>query len=335
FQYRIADHLGNTVVFFEDRDGDTKIKTEPMTSDPDSLEVLQRNYYYPFGMEMEGPWQAATAPRADYLYNGKEWNEDLGLDWYDYGARWYDPTIGRWNAVDPLAEKYAAWSPYGYALDNPILLIDPDGRSVDTEIYNSSGKKVGEDEKGRDGNIAIVSYEVGRDLKKGRISASDAISAGIQTTRTALKESLDVITRTEKNGGDREESSVISENRGVSRGETGEKAQSRTIEGAHLPYVPGSNNTSIHSHPINGGIEGGKIVSYSAEIPGPGDPPIFQNYKQNIIVGRLGAYEGEIDLSSGLIFITYTPPLGAAFFDRNSNHLGSVQREIMEKIVKK
>jgi hypothetical protein len=45
-------------VFFEDRDGDAKIKTESMTSDPDSLEVLQRNYYYPFGMEMEGPWQA-------------------------------------------------------------------------------------------------------------------------------------------------------------------------------------------------------------------------------------------------------------------------------------
>jgi RHS repeat-associated protein len=117
-------------VFFEDRDGDTKIKTESMTSDPDSLEVLQRNYYYPFGMEMEGPWQAATAPRADYLYNGKEWNEDLNLDWYDYGARYYDPSIGRWNGVDPLAEKYAAWSPYSYTFDNPIRFIDPDGRAA-------------------------------------------------------------------------------------------------------------------------------------------------------------------------------------------------------------
>ncbi|MFZ2898675.1 MAG: RHS repeat-associated core domain-containing protein, partial [Saprospiraceae bacterium] len=112
FQYRIADHLGNTVVFFEDRDGDTKIKTEPMTSDPDSLEVLQRNYYYPFGMEMEGPWQAVTAPRADYLYNGKELEEDLGLNWYAYGFRYYDPSIGRFTGVDPLAVEYAAWSPY-------------------------------------------------------------------------------------------------------------------------------------------------------------------------------------------------------------------------------
>ncbi len=127
FQYRIADHLGNTVVFFEDRDGDTKIKTEPMTSDPDSLEVLQRNYYYPFGMEMEGPWQAATAPRADYLYNGKELEEDLGLNWYAYGFRYYDPSIGRFTGVDPIGEQFAELSVYNYASNNPISKIDLHG----------------------------------------------------------------------------------------------------------------------------------------------------------------------------------------------------------------
>ena len=67
----------------------------------------------------------------DYLYNGKEFEEDLDLNWYDYGARYYDPALGRWNAVDPLAEKYAGWSPYCYTLNNPVLLIDPDGRAAD------------------------------------------------------------------------------------------------------------------------------------------------------------------------------------------------------------
>lgn len=62
-----------------------------------------------------------------YLYNGKEFNGDHGLNWLDYGARWYDPVIGRWNAVDPLAEKHFDFTPYNYVLSNPLLFIDPLG----------------------------------------------------------------------------------------------------------------------------------------------------------------------------------------------------------------
>ena len=80
---------------------------------------------------MSGPWAPSQAqPENPYRYNGKEHNPDLGLDWYDYGARWYDPAIAPWGQVDPLAnhENQIDKSPYSYAWNNPVNLTDPDGQ---------------------------------------------------------------------------------------------------------------------------------------------------------------------------------------------------------------
>ncbi len=78
-------------------------------------------------------------------YNGKELNEELGLEWHDFGARNYDAALGRWTNLDPLAEQYYNTSPYVYALNAPTFFIDPDGREVDvTDLWNQrkdKGKK--------------------------------------------------------------------------------------------------------------------------------------------------------------------------------------------------
>ncbi len=59
-----------------------------------------------------------------YQYNGKEMNDDLGLEWLDYGARWYDPAIGRFTGVDPISDQFPHVSTYNYAENEPIANID-------------------------------------------------------------------------------------------------------------------------------------------------------------------------------------------------------------------
>jgi len=91
--------------------------------------VLEINDYYPFGMLNAGLSDPGyTAPLNYYKYNDKELQKELSLEWLDYGARYYDSQIGRWNNVDPLAEKYYYVNPYSYCADNPIIYVDKEGK---------------------------------------------------------------------------------------------------------------------------------------------------------------------------------------------------------------
>ena len=97
--------------------------------------VVASQDYYPFGLAFNGRKRTASAPQ-NFLYNGKERQEGTG--WLDYGARMYMPDIGRWGVVDPLAYKFPRYTPYNYAANNPVLFIDPDGRSP-LNIVNARG----------------------------------------------------------------------------------------------------------------------------------------------------------------------------------------------------
>ncbi|WP_460585113.1 DUF6443 domain-containing protein [Hymenobacter arcticus] len=95
----------------------------------------QENHYDPFGLNLVGIEQA-DVPNSAFQYNGKEKQEDFGLNWTDYGARMYDAQLGRWNTLDRYAEKYYSLSPYHYAGNNPISFIDVNGDSL---VFHSDG----------------------------------------------------------------------------------------------------------------------------------------------------------------------------------------------------
>ena len=115
--YQYKDHLGNVRMSFS-------------RSSAGALEITDSNDYYPFGMNHLKTGFSFFSPASaykNYKYNGKELQE-TGM--YDYGARFYMPDIGRWGMIDEKAEKYRRWSPYTYAVDDPVNAIDPDGKDI-------------------------------------------------------------------------------------------------------------------------------------------------------------------------------------------------------------
>nr|WP_165793146.1 RHS repeat-associated core domain-containing protein [Sphingobacterium haloxyli] len=109
YEYFLKDHLGNTRAIV-DHTG----------------KVSQIQDYYAFGMEMN-TGSGLNSASNHYKYNGKEKQVELGLDQLDYGARFYDAEIGRWNVVDPAADYYPEVSPYAYVLNDPLSYTDENG----------------------------------------------------------------------------------------------------------------------------------------------------------------------------------------------------------------
>ena len=144
-------------------------------------DILSAQDYYPFGQPMPGRFGKLVGSGSTYTftigqtgtyrygYNGMEMdNEIKGFgNSEDFGARMYDPRIGKFLSLDPLAKKYSGVSPFSYCLNSPIKLIDPDGKEpYDVIVSGPQAKKL----------VATLNKAsdliIKRDEKTGLLSAS-------------------------------------------------------------------------------------------------------------------------------------------------------------------
>jgi len=165
YVYQYKDHLGNIRLSYKDIS---------LTSTP-SLQIVEENNYYPFGLKHKGYNMAINGTHHKYMFGGKEYDESFQtLNTYDFGARNYDPALGRWMNIDPLAEQMRRHSPYNYAFNNPIFFIDYDGMAPDP-IYDKNTNLIGDDGKD-EGKIHIVyNNSQAREIKNQTKGGNNAI----------------------------------------------------------------------------------------------------------------------------------------------------------------
>ncbi|WP_396182023.1 RHS repeat-associated core domain-containing protein, partial [Flavobacterium sp.] len=166
YVFNYTDHLGNVRLSYA---------RDPLVRN--RVRILEENHYYAFGLKHKNynveklnfekfpetgveivPAPAVSNASYNYKYNGKELQEELGLNMYDYGARNYDPALGRWMNIDPLAETSRRWNPYNYCYNNPMTFVDPDGMQAEKIIVkinekNSEGDEVETDLEYKNGKL--------------------------------------------------------------------------------------------------------------------------------------------------------------------------------------
>lgn len=136
YVYNYTDHLGNIRLSYG---------YDPAT---ENIKIIEENHYYPFGLKhtnynsdqllfvktssggiaLRRPAPTTPLePSYKYKYNGQEWQDELGLNWYTYRHRNYDPAIGRFMGIDPISEEYYTITNYQFAHNNPVWKIELEG----------------------------------------------------------------------------------------------------------------------------------------------------------------------------------------------------------------
>ena len=163
YVYNYLDHLGSIRLSYSDGDGNGSISQS---------EIIEENHYYPYGLKLRGfnsnVSSLGNSAAQKYMFNGKEFDDSFNetLNTYDFGARNYDPALGRWMNVDPLADKRDWLTPYNFVQNSPVFRIDPDGLT-DFKVNKETGEVVRVGDVNDDPDRILKTDKEGNVKKKG------------------------------------------------------------------------------------------------------------------------------------------------------------------------
>lgn len=230
FQYK--DHLGNVRLSY------AKNQTTQV------LEIIEENNYYPFGLKHKG-YNDYTPNTNKYKFQGQELQDELGLGWYSYKWRNYDPAIGRFMSIDPLTEKYEDYTPYQFSSNQPVHAKELEGLESSNDLNKQTPTQ-----------RAYNSKTGNTDLAKLVVYATADFLESINTyVREKIEPSDKEITTTatsKKGGGENEKS-------------TGKKVGDNISADAFLDGAPGAakngNNLKSNKDIMKGAADLGKLSS--------------------------------------------------------------------------
>ncbi|WP_299361215.1 RHS repeat-associated core domain-containing protein [Winogradskyella sp.] len=150
--------MGNVRLTYADSDKNGSINA--------NTEIISEKNYYPFGLLQKGYNNImsanANSVAEKFGFGNKEFNDELGLDMYDYGARMLDPAIARWFNIDAKAELYFNSTPYNYVRNSPIMRIDPNG-NWDITVHVAKNRE----ENGY--GVAVVTNRHGKEIYRFKV----------------------------------------------------------------------------------------------------------------------------------------------------------------------
>jgi len=243
--------------------------------------IVERNDYYPFGGRHENASLPLTGVNR-YKFGGKETLEPVNLDMLDFGARFYDPRIARWNTQDPLAEKYFSLSPYNYCAGNPITLVDPTGMSM-TDYFNLNGKKVKHIDDNKTDRYLVLTTSSQESIVDQTIEAGGMIDVPTNDMVALMSEIYDRMEQTGLEYGFR-----VGEKGTLSRiveGKSGELSFNDWLP-AMKDLVDQGDRVVLdaHGHPLKKD-ENGNIISVGTPKPSPVDKENVVGCQPNIVLG--------------------------------------------------